>query len=104
QPRPLEALLKFIESQVTDSQREEFVALASALRDEVDELRLNEHRLAEAQRVGAMGSYDWHIVADTNAWSDQLYRIYGAEPQSFNASYEKFMESIHPDDREKIKA
>jgi PAS domain S-box-containing protein len=89
-----------------DSSRslEELAALVETLQAEVDDLRLNEHRLAEAQRVGAMGSYDWHIVKDTNAWSDELYRIYGTEPQSFNASYEKFLEFIHPDDRETVKA
>src|SRR5689334_835946 len=69
-------------------------ALVQGVRDrhhEVEELRLSEYRLGEAQRVGAMGSYDWHITSDTNSWSDELYRIYGTEPQSFNASYEKFM-------------
>ena len=45
-----------------------------------------------------MGDYDWHIASDTNTWSDQLYRIYGYEPQSFNASYERFLANIHPDD------
>ncbi|MEY2473953.1 MAG: hypothetical protein QOK28_3282 [Actinomycetota bacterium] len=83
---------------------DDVVTAARARLEETDELRLNEHRLAEAQRVGAMGSYDWHIVNDTNSWSDELYRIYGTEPQSFNASYEKFLEFIHPDDREKVKA
>ena len=51
-----------------------------------------------------MGDYDWHIATDTNAWSDQLYRIYGHEPQSFNASYERFLAHIHPEDRERITA
>jgi PAS domain S-box-containing protein len=83
---------------------DEVVANVRARHAENEELRLNEHRLAAAQRVGAMGSYDWHIVNDTNSWSDQLYRIYGTEPQSFNASYEKFIEFIHPDDRETVKA
>ena len=32
-----------------------------------------------------MGDYDWHIPTDTNTWSDQLFRIYGHEPQSFHA-------------------
>ena len=49
-----------------------------------------------------MGDYDWHIATDTNQWSDQLYRIYGHEPQSFNACYERFLSFIHPDDRERI--
>jgi len=55
-----------------------------------------------AQQLANMGDYDWHIATDTNQWSDQLYRIYGYEPQSFNASYEKFMSLIHPADRDRI--
>jgi PAS domain S-box-containing protein len=57
-----------------------------------------------AQRLANMGDYDWHIASDTNRWSDQLYRIYGHQPQSFNASYERFLAQIHPDDRERIQA
>lgn len=59
-------------------------------------------RVDSAQHLAAMGDYDWHIPTDTNKWSDQLYRIYGYEPQSFNASYEKFLSCLHPDDRERI--
>ena len=61
-------------------------------------------RVNSAQRLANMGDYDWHIESDTNEWSDQLYRIYGYEPQSFNPSYDRFMELIHPDDRERIAA
>lgn len=59
-------------------------------------------RVDNAQHLAAMGDYDWHIASNTNSWSDELYRIYGYEPQSFNASYERFLEMIHPDDRETI--
>lgn len=61
-------------------------------------------RVNGAQLLANMGDYDWHIATDTNSWSDQLYRIYGYEPQSFNASYEKFLSMIHPEDRERIQA
>lgn len=61
-------------------------------------------RLAMAQRLARLGSYDWEIATDTNRWSDELYRIYGTEPQSFNASYEKFLSFVHPDDRERVMA
>jgi PAS domain S-box-containing protein len=61
-------------------------------------------RVASAQQLASMGDYDWHIASDTNRWSDQLYRIYGFEPQTFNASYERFLARIHPDDRERIQA
>jgi len=68
------------------------------------EAQLNDLRLRvdNAQQLANMGDYDWHIPTDTNRWSDQLYRIYGYEPQSFNPSYERFLSFIHPDDREKI--
>lgn len=59
-------------------------------------------RVNSAQHLAGMGDYDWHIPTDTNQWSDQLYRIYGYEPQTFNASYERFLANIHPDDRERI--
>jgi PAS domain S-box-containing protein len=59
-------------------------------------------RVNNAQQLANMGDYDWHIPTDTNTWSDQLFRIYGHEPQSFHPSYEKFLSLIHPDDRERI--
>ena len=59
-------------------------------------------RVDNAQQLANMGDYDWHIVSDTNSWSDQLYRIYGYEPQSFNASYERFLSMLHPEDRDRI--
>jgi hypothetical protein len=48
------------------------------------EAQLNDLRLRvdNAQQLANMGDYDWHIPTDTNRWSDQLYRIYGYEPQS----------------------
>ncbi|GAA1475700.1 hypothetical protein GCM10009623_01460 [Nocardioides aestuarii] len=61
-------------------------------------------RVDYAQHLANMGDYDWHIASDTNRWSDQLYRIYGHEPQSFNASYERFLSMLHPDDRDRITA
>jgi PAS domain S-box-containing protein len=61
-------------------------------------------RVDNAQLLANMGDYDWHIATDTNRWSDQLYRIYGHDPQSFNASYDVFLSHLHPEDRERIQA
>ncbi|MBA3741720.1 PAS domain-containing protein [Sporichthya sp.] len=61
-------------------------------------------RMNSAQQLANMGDYDWHIASDTNRWSDQLYRIYGHEPQSFNPSYELFLAHIHPEDRDRVAA
>jgi PAS domain S-box-containing protein len=61
-------------------------------------------RVANAQQLADMGDYHWHIPSDTNTWSDQLFRIFGYEPQSQNMSYEIYMEHCHPEDRERITA
>lgn len=67
-----------------------------------EELALLRRRMDNAQQLANMGDYDWHIPTDTNRWSDQLYRIYGFEPQSFEMTYERFLSSVHPEDRQMI--
>ena len=80
--------------------REEPQDLVTAL-GELADLR---SRVDNAQRLAEMGDYDWHIESDTNTWSDQLYRIYGYEPGAIQASYDVFMQHIHPDDRDMVRA
>ncbi len=70
----------------------------------LDQLTRSERRLIEAQRISQVGSYDFEIATNTNTWSDQLYRIYGRQPQSFMASYDVFLELLHPDDRQHVMA
>jgi len=70
----------------------------------LDEAAHVQLRLQTNERIAALGSYDWHVPTDTNTWSDELYRIYGYEPGAFNASYDRFISLLHPDDRERIKA
>jgi PAS domain S-box-containing protein len=65
-----------------------------------DRLRLSEARLAEAQRIAHLGNWDWDIVKDELVWSDEIYHIFGLVPQQFGATYEAFLNSVHPADRE----
>ncbi len=68
-------------------------------------LRVSEKQLAEAQRVAHLGNWVWDIIPDTITWSDEVYRIFGREPQSFAPGYERdFLSSVHPDDRAKVAA
>lgn len=63
----------------------------------------SEERLKEAQRIAHVGSWDWDIVNNNLHWSDEIYRIFGLKPQEFGATYEAFLNSVHPDDRELVK-
>ena len=66
------------------------------------EARLSDltQRVNSAQELANMGDYDWHIASDTTVWSDQLYRIFGFEPQSFHPAYDVYLTYLHPDDRD----
>ena len=63
-------------------------------------LRVSEARLAEAQRIASVGNWVWKIDRNELHWSDEIYRIFGLDPQKFGATYEAFLGSVHPDDRE----
>lgn len=35
-------------------------------------------------------------------WSDEVYRIFGLQPQEFGATYQAFLDHVHPDDRKAV--
>jgi PAS domain S-box-containing protein len=59
--------------------------------------------LAQAQEVAHLGSWEWEIGSDRVTWSDELYRLWGLEPQSVNLTYERYLDSVHPADREQVR-
>jgi PAS domain S-box-containing protein len=62
-------------------------------------LRRSERSLAKAQRIARLGNWDWDIVSNALAWSDEIYRVFGLQPQEFGATYPAFLDRVHPDDR-----
>jgi PAS domain S-box-containing protein len=68
----------------------------------VQELRKREAQLTEAQMVARIGSWEVDIETDTLTWSDESYRLCGLEPQSAALTTERFLELVHPDDRDRV--
>jgi PAS domain S-box-containing protein len=58
--------------------------------------------LSEAQALTHIGSWDWDLRAGTVTWSEELYRIFGLSPGSYEISAGLFYEQVHPDDRSLI--
>jgi PAS domain S-box-containing protein len=68
-----------------------------------ERLSENEALLNEAQHIAHVGNWNWDIPKNTLYWSKEIYNIFGLRPQEFGVSYESFLESVHPRDREMVK-
>jgi PAS domain S-box-containing protein len=49
-----------------------------------------------------LGSWEWRLVTHTYRWSENLYRIFGVEPDEITPTREWVLERTHPDDRERL--
>jgi len=68
----------------------------------LQELAESRNSLAKAQRIAHLGSWDWDIQSGGLSWSNEIYRIFGLTPRAFGATYEAFLNAVHPDDRESV--
>jgi PAS domain S-box-containing protein len=69
---------------------------------DIEELKQAEFYLAEAQRLGHMGSWAWQVAGgDALHLSEEWYRIYGFDPRKGMPRWEERLERVHPEDRGK---
>jgi formate hydrogenlyase transcriptional activator len=65
-------------------------------------LRSSETYLAEAQRLSRTGSWVWEVAGKSALHlSDEWYRIYGFDAKQGKPSWERRLERVHPEDKEK---
>jgi signal transduction histidine kinase/CheY-like chemotaxis protein len=62
-------------------------------------LQEKHRRLAESQHLAKIGQWELDLVNNALFWSDAVYEIFRIDPTEFGASYEAFLDAIHPDDR-----
>ncbi|MGH3767712.1 MAG: EAL domain-containing protein [Pseudonocardiaceae bacterium] len=61
-------------------------------------LRAEQHRLAQAQRVARIGTWEWDPGCDRLVWSDVMQELYGIPARE--TTYQTFLSRVHSDDRE----
>jgi PAS domain S-box-containing protein len=67
-----------------------------------EKLRRSEAFLTEGQRISHTGSWSWSVSSGKVAWSQEHFRIFGYDPEKTQASYQLFLETVHPEDRSTI--
>ncbi len=74
----------------------------TAMKAAEQKLSHSEARLKEAQRVAHVGSWQLMHGDGTLTWSDEVYRIFELDSETFVPSYEAFLAQVHPDDRDMV--
>lgn len=75
----------------------------SARRELEDALRLSETRLAAAQAIAHLGSWEWNLRTNEVVWSDECYRIFGVDPAHFRPTYAEISKYFHAADADRFR-
>ncbi|MGC3959146.1 MAG: response regulator [Verrucomicrobiota bacterium] len=62
------------------------------------DLKQSEARLARAQQIAHMGSWEWDIQRDKVIWSAETARLYGFTSEDLGKHMERCLERVHPED------
>jgi PAS domain S-box-containing protein len=65
-------------------------------------LDVSQSRLRLALEAAEAGLWEWDVRTNRNEWSSNLWGLYGLVPGSAEPSYELWLSSVHPDDREAV--
>ncbi|MBE9503608.1 MAG: PAS domain S-box protein [Proteobacteria bacterium] len=63
---------------------------------------MNGKKLKDTRRTLSRGNWEWNIKDNSETWSDEQCRIFGFQPNGNEAACRRFVDSIHPDDKEKV--
>ncbi len=64
-----------------------------------ESLRASEASMKEAQKITHFGSWEYNIATNELLWSDEVYRIFEVDSKNTKASYQLFINNVHPDDQ-----
>jgi PAS domain S-box-containing protein len=78
--------------------------LEERVRERTTELSTSNERLAEAQALARLGSWDWDVGSGAVNWSLEMYRIHGLRRDDGPITFERAIELAVPDDQARIEA
>ncbi len=89
--------------------KESSLNLMEDLKSEILERKIAEERIGNlnerlylAKDAAKFGVWDRDLTTNRLIWDDIMYEIYGISKQSFPEVYDAWLNTIHPDDKEKI--
>jgi diguanylate cyclase (GGDEF)-like protein/PAS domain S-box-containing protein len=82
------------------SHRVRYMLRASAA---INQLKQNQRRLSNAQRIGEMGDWEWDVRQGRVSASEQAWRIFGRESGLGALEDDQFLTTVHEEDIERVR-
>ena len=67
-----------------------------------EEICKQNKKLLKAQSISKMGFWELDLINNKLYWSDEIYKIFEIDSSKFEASYDGFLNVIHPNDRDMV--
>ena len=67
-------------------------------------LRRSQETLSQAESLAHLGNWDWDLRTNDVIWSDETFRIFGFEPNSFCPTFDAVMSFMFAEDADKLRA
>lgn len=74
----------------------------TAIKNQKSALKQREKQLSQAESLGRMGHWRWVLGEDSIEWSQEIYRIFGVEKDSFETTLDNMNEMVHTDDIDRV--
>ncbi|NCT40180.1 MAG: PAS domain S-box protein [Alphaproteobacteria bacterium] len=74
----------------------------TAIKTQQKALQHREKQLLQAESLGRMGHWRWVLGEDSIEWSDEIYRIFGVDPENFDATLDNMNQMVHSDDIDRL--
>lgn len=72
------------------------------LQETADKLSITEKRRLEAQNIAKFASWEMDIVSNVMSWTEEMFRIFGVQPNSFQPSLSDYLDFVHVEDRDEV--
>ncbi len=77
--------------------------LESRVQRRTEALQQSESRLREAQQIAHLGNWELDIISRKITWSEEIFNIFGLDPNCPEPTYEEFFQYIALHDRENMR-
>ncbi|QQS57415.1 MAG: PAS domain-containing protein [Alphaproteobacteria bacterium] len=70
----------------------------TATKNRQSELAQREKQLSEAESIGHMGHWRWQVDSEDITWSEEVFRIFGLDPNHFQPTLKRINDTVHRSD------